>query len=187
MSLSSVLGRKKKDPQPPGSFSPSERAEQKVFERSILEEIMGKMERTEATIEEKIDDGHGKTKSVPKTMSQSHKLAKDIMLAITPSLGLGRKAPLIKENIFGLQDLAMLAALDELYNGREDTSTKGMNLVVENTTLSMFPRAMTDELRRANIVQKEDPETKVFLRYLLSRDLGMNVATQLEKKEGEEE
>ena len=120
-------------------------------------------------------------------MSQSQSLAKDIILAITPGLGLGKKAPLIKENIFGLQDLAMLAALDELYNGPNDESTKGMNLLLENVSMSMYPRSVTEELKNVNIMQKEDPETKVFLRYLLSKEAGMNIAQGLENRKGEAE
>jgi hypothetical protein len=119
-------------------------------------------------------------------MSQSHTLAKNIILAITPSLGLGKKAGLIKENIFGLQDMAMLAALNELHNGPDDISVRGMNLVEQNTTLSMYPRAVNDELKNVNIIQKEDPEQKLMMRFLLNRELGPNIAAGLEKKEAEE-
>lgn len=172
---------KKKKSTPTSTISPTERQDKKVFDRSLLEEVLGKMERTRATVTEDVMVD-GKQKSVTKSMSQSQSLAKDIMLAITPSLGLGKKAPLIKENIFGLQDLAILAALTELYNGSDDASTKGMNLVLENVTLSMYPRAVTEELRNVNIMQKEDPETKLFMRYLLSKEAGMNVAVGLEQK-----
>lgn len=186
MSVFPSLAKKKKQA-PIGTISPTERQDKKVFDRSLLEEVLGKMERTGATVQEDVTVD-GKSKSVTRPMSRSQNLAKDIMLAITPSLGLGKKAPLIKENIFGLQDLAILAALDELYNGPDDESTKGMNLVLENVTLSMYPRAVTEELRNVNIIQKEDPETKLFMKFLMSRELGMqNIAAGLERKTAEEE
>lgn len=173
--------------QPVASISPSERQERKIFDRSVLEEVLAKMERTEAKIDVVTTDAHGKTSTTQKPLSQSHKFTRDAVLAITPSLGLGKKAGLIKENIFGLQDMDMLASLNELHNGPEDISVKGMLLVAQNSTISMYPRAVNEELRNVNIIQKEDPEQKLMMRFLLNRELGTQVAVGLERKEEAEE
>jgi len=180
------LVRKK---QPAASISPSQREERQVFNRSVFEEVLAKMERTAVTINRTTTDAKsGKTTTSTEPASKSHQFAKDAVLAITPSLGLGKKAGLIKENVFGLQDMAMLAALNELHNGPEDISVKGMLLVEQNTTLSMYPRAINEELRNVNIIQKEDPEQKLFMKLMMQKELGFgtNIAQGLEKKEDEE-
>lgn len=184
MSMQSLVRRKRKTDIRP--IAPSERDAEKKYERSLLEEILGKMERTQATVTETTKDDHGKETVTTSPMSQSASLAKDIMLAITPSLRLGVKAPLIKENIFGLQDLAMLASLTELYNGPDDPSTKGMNLLLQNVTMSMFPRSMTEDLRKVNIIEKDDPETKLMMRYFLGKEFNMPIAAQLKNQEEEQ-
>ena len=183
--------------QPVASISPSQREEKQVFNRSVFEEVLAKMERTVVNTDQPLMDSKGKPvidsngkPSTTKTpLSKSHSFARDAVLAITPSLGLGKKAGLIKENVFGLQDMAMLAALNELHNGPDDISVKGMLLVEQNTTLSMYPRAITEDLRNVNIIQKEDPEQKLFMKLMMQRELGLgaNIAAGLEHKEETEE
>jgi len=187
MSAITKLLRRKGEPSSTGTISPSERAEKKKFERSLLEEQLAKMERSFARIETETEDEHGHKKTIQRPASLSHRLAKDIMLSMAPSLGAGKKAPLIKQNLFGLQDLALYANLTELDCGSADEATKGMNMLLDNTTLSLFPRSLTHDVKDVNIVEKEDPELRLLMKHFLGRELGMNIATSLDRGgEGEQ-
>jgi len=178
--------------------SASQRADRKRFYRSMMEERASKFEDSALTEQVIGKDGNplthkvtqdGKTRDVPtvRPISQAYELARGIEIA-THGWGLGKKHPVVKENIRAFKKLVNIATMIEQDLGPDDPTTKWILGKLQNHALTLWPRSNTYDAKEIDMVEAKSDADEILTKLLLERS-GMNspIARDLSKQENQGE